>query len=307
MKFINLIPRVVTLVFAIQINAKAIEMEFVEVADGQGGVSYEYEIGKYEVTLDEYSAFLNAVGMPATFSGSGRRPVTVGWSDAVRFANWMHNGQPIGAPGPLTTERGAYDIYVVSGWPFFVENPAARYRLPTLAEWRKAAFYQPSESGGDIAWLYPTRSNDLPNSRNGSTTDPNSANFFRDDGVANGYNEGFAVPNPDVNGYLTDVGAFTLASSHYGTYDQGGNVWEWLNGPGIQSQWCVGGSWNSGHESLTGWAIIGGDEDWQPPSGEVGFRLVHFVEPLPEPSVNSLFIISMFVIRWGSRKRTAFG
>ena len=89
-----------------------------------GAVSYEYYIGTYEVTNDQYAEFLNAVTTNdndilyntnmnsnarggITRSGSagsytyavkpnmGDKPVNYVFpSDAARFANWMHNGQP---------------------------------------------------------------------------------------------------------------------------------------------------------------------------------------------------------------------
>jgi hypothetical protein len=34
----------------------------------------------------------------------------VSFYDALRFANWLHNGQPTGAQGNATTEGGAYTI-----------------------------------------------------------------------------------------------------------------------------------------------------------------------------------------------------
>ena len=55
--------------------------------------------------------------------------------------------------------------------------------------------------------------------------------FLRDDAIANGYNDGYAVTGStsysSSQNYLTDVGAYTSATSPYGTFDQGGNVWEW--------------------------------------------------------------------------------
>ncbi|NQU26490.1 MAG: SUMF1/EgtB/PvdO family nonheme iron enzyme [Candidatus Nealsonbacteria bacterium] len=113
---------------------------------GYGGVSYAYNIGKYEVTAGQYCDFLNAVDPSgtntlglyhfamdsdyrgcqitwnstlSTYDFSGRpsgteadwanRPVNfVSWADAARFANWMHNGQPSGEQGLSTTEDGAY-------------------------------------------------------------------------------------------------------------------------------------------------------------------------------------------------------
>jgi len=99
-----------------------------------GAVEYVYNIGTFEVTAGQYRDFLNAVD-PAgsnpyglynssmdsndygcqitwnagssTYDFSGRpsgtevdcvdRPVNyVSWGDAARFANWLHNGQPMG-------------------------------------------------------------------------------------------------------------------------------------------------------------------------------------------------------------------
>jgi hypothetical protein len=87
-----------------------------------GGVAYAYRIAKTEVTNAQYAAFLNAKatsdplglynadmatelggisrsGSPgsysyATIAGREAMPVNyVGWFDAVRFTNWLSNGQ----------------------------------------------------------------------------------------------------------------------------------------------------------------------------------------------------------------------
>jgi len=104
-----------------------------------GAVAYTYNIGKYEVTAGQYTDFLNAVAKTDTYGlyytdmsrtdfGSGiarsgssgsyaysvdpafvNRPVNyVSWGDSARFANWLHNGQPMGAQDLTTTEDGAY-------------------------------------------------------------------------------------------------------------------------------------------------------------------------------------------------------
>jgi sulfatase modifying factor 1 len=248
---------------------------------GFGSVNYGYAIGKYEVTLNQYTEFLNAVGATDTYGlynpsmasnpniagiaqvgtsgnytysalGSGNRPVTyVNWFDAARFVNWLHNGQPTGTQTAGTTETGAYTLNGASSGTGFPRNTNWTYGLPTEAEWYKAAYYQPATQGGDVDgyWLYPTQSNTTPNSRNGSASDANSANFERDDGIANGFNGGFAVNNspaiPTGNA-LTDAGAFNVAPSFYGTFDQGGNVFEFNDAVISSARGLRGGSWVRG-------------------------------------------------------------
>jgi hypothetical protein len=105
-----------------------------------GGVAYGYSIGKYEVTVGQYTAFLNAVAATDTYGlynpsmatdlniagiarpgtsgsysysviGSPNHPATyVSWGDAARFSNWLNNGQPMGAQNAGTTEDGAYTL-----------------------------------------------------------------------------------------------------------------------------------------------------------------------------------------------------
>ena len=218
--------------------------------DGYGGVEHRYSIGKYEVTNDQYVEFLNAVatvgdphglystemddgwngiggisrsgsGMPGnpwvyeTRPGRGNRPVNyVSWYDAVRFANWMHNGQPTGTQEASTTEDGAYDMSLSAG---VVRKPGARVFLPSEDEWYKAAYYK---GGGTAAgyWQYPTQSDIAP-----TPEAPPGMDLVN--GSANYYSGGFVDPTY----YTTEVGTYIgrPSDSAYGTFDQGGNMWEW--------------------------------------------------------------------------------
>ncbi len=67
-------------------------------------------------------------------------------------------------------------------------------------------------------WTYPTKSNTAPINTLPDTG--NHANFYDDYGTGNsGYT--------DPTNYLTPVGSFVLSPGPYGTYDMGGDVWQW--------------------------------------------------------------------------------
>jgi len=118
--------------------------------------------------------------------------------DALRFANWLHNGQ-----GEGDTETGAYTLngYSGSGGLEIQRNAGAKWFLTSEDEWYKAAYYK--GSGTDAGyWDYPTKSDSI--------------------------NTGMANYNAPV-GYTTDVGSYAYRGA-YGTYDQGGNIFEWNEG-----------------------------------------------------------------------------
>ena len=199
-------------------------------ATGHGAVDYTYRIGAYEVTRTEYAAFLNAVaatdthalynsamgivrsgsaGNYAYYAAGGQKPVAfVSWYDALRFVNWLQNGQPVGPQGAATTEDGAYTFN--SNTNVGPRNAGVQFFLPNEDEWVKAAYYQ---GGVDkFYWKYPTRSDALPVAESPPGSD-NSVNYS------------------NVVGAVTDVGAYSGTFGYYGTFDQAGNVWEWNESP----------------------------------------------------------------------------
>lgn len=209
---------------------------------GYGAVPYEYRIGKYEVTNAQYAEFLNTkdptgidtldLYLPsfcdrvqcginynaAAADGAkyvvkparGNHPVTyVTWYQAIRFANWLHNGQ-----GSGDTETGAYTLGPLSdsgGDPLngkdTTRNVGARWFLPSENEWYKAAYHKNDGVTGNY-WDYPMGSDAAPTAAI-SPGGVNSANFN------------------DVLGDVSPVGAYSLAPGPYGTFDQAGNVDEW--------------------------------------------------------------------------------
>lgn len=257
---------------------------------GFGNVDYDYRISKYEVTIQQYASFLNAVaasdpydlynpnmatdqtiagiarsGSPGAYtysviapSGSaikgasspGNRPIAyIDWFDAARFANWMHNGQ-----GNADTETGAYTLRGAKQGSTVPANPKARFAIPTQDEWYKSAYFSPRLNRGRGGYyVFPSQSFSDPGSIPGNSVakriKPNQANY---------YNGTFSVTqnalrsSVNTQNYLTDVGAFVDSSSYYGTFDQGGNVYEWVDTPGSTRQGRLrGGFWMSNMADLS--------------------------------------------------------
>ncbi|NLX13940.1 MAG: SUMF1/EgtB/PvdO family nonheme iron enzyme [Phycisphaerales bacterium] len=235
-------------------------------------MGYSYDIGKYPVTAGQYTAFLNAVaatdtyglyntkmgtydwgcqiqrsGSPGSYTYSvaadyADRPVNyVSWGDAARFANWLHNGQPTGVQGPGTTETGAYTLngaMTLSELSEVSRNADWRWAITSENEWYKAAYYDPDTNS---YYDYPTSQNSVPG-RDMNDVLGNNANYIGDP---------FPIDSPY---YTTIVGHFHNSVSPYGTFDQGGNVWEWTEAQ-VEFPWasyrCLrGGSFIYGVHSL---------------------------------------------------------
>lgn len=207
----------------------------VDPATGFGRVDYTYRISAYEVTIGQYAEFLNAVGamdvvglwdthlegvisrngLPGSYSYQLEDAPNVAfvgtYSNAMRFVNWLHNGQPSGNIGGGTTEAGAYTIG--SGLDE-VRSPDARFFIPSEDEWYKAAYHDPREAVDfgpnfdDNFWAYPTKNDFAPIAE-------------LPPGGSNSTNMDYAIGIP------TFVGSYSSTSSYYGTFDQAGNVREW--------------------------------------------------------------------------------
>ncbi|MCY2930765.1 MAG: SUMF1/EgtB/PvdO family nonheme iron enzyme [Planctomycetota bacterium] len=274
-----------------------------------GQVDCTYKICTFEVTAGQYTAFLSAVaetdayglynaGMANTTYGSGiarsgapgsyvysvdsdhvSRPANyVSWADAARFANWLHNGRPRGPQGLATTEDGAYYLNGATSNAALMavtRKPGATWAIPSEDEWYKAAYYK----GGSINagyWDYPTASNTAPG-RDTADASGNSANYL-----------GQSPNLIDPDHYTTLAGEFQNSPSPYGTFDQGGNVWEWNESVQYgEYRGLRGGSAGSADYHLQ----AANRDDLDSPSLEapaVGFRLVQ----VPEPGMMALLGIA---------------
>jgi formylglycine-generating enzyme len=286
-----------------------------------GSVTHDYRMGKYDVTIGQYVEFLNSVaandtyglynssmttdlniagiaqsGAPGNYTysaiGSPNKPVTyVSWGDASRFVNWLHNGQPTGAEDAGTTETGAYTLNgAVSDAALLAigRNAGARWFLPTESEWYKAAYYR--GFAGDYNEY--TTSTLSPPSAGPPGNAPHLANFY------NGF---FAVTgsptyDPSQN-YLTDVGAYSASADPYGTFDEGGNVFQW-NEAIIDGMYrgVRGGAWRQPF-----WEMSSSYRGINNPSEEdslTGFR----VATIPEPSTTVLTIVAICLTWWWQKR-----
>ena len=328
------LPRVVisigvaALLASLAVPAHAVTIDLVSVGNagntndttGYGGVNYSYQIGKYDVTIGQYTTFLNAVAATDTYSlyngsmatdfnvagiartgssgsytysaitnggNSANRPITyVSWFDSARFANWMANGQPTGAQSSTTTENGAYNVNgATSG-----NAPAKNVTNPNTSA--APTFFIPNENEWyKAAYFDPT----LNSGSGGYYTYATQSNAAPGNIIGSGTNQanyntgaGYSVTQSssyDLNqNYLTDVGAFSGSGSFYGTFDQSGNVFQWndLDGTSGSSRGLRGGFWDYGNPfDLSSSNSISFDPSYE--YYYIGFRLASPVA-VPEPS-----------------------
>ncbi|MEI8374821.1 MAG: SUMF1/EgtB/PvdO family nonheme iron enzyme [Planctomycetota bacterium] len=211
---------------------------------GFGAVAYAYQIGKFEVTLGEYCEFLNAAAKTdehelydprmekspengwsgikrsgdsgsytyAIIASRDKQPVGyVTWESCIRYVNWLSNGQ-----GKGDTEKGTYEFGAdgvkVSDHAALAKGTAAKWVMTSENEWYKAAYYDASKQGGAGYWQFPAKSDTAP------------------------------AANINSN-WPTEAGKFKDSASPYGTFDQGGNVWEYNDSQADGKVGLRGGSW----------------------------------------------------------------
>jgi len=216
-------------------------------------LTYDYYIGKYEVTFNEYDAYCEATGeSKRNVEGWGRgdRPViSVSWYDAKEYCNWLSEQEGLSkaydSEGKLLDKNGKQttDITQVEG-----------YRLPTEAEWEYAARggHKSSED-----YEYSGSNRILTNV------------WFKD----------------NSNHKTHEVAQ--KQSNELGIYDMSGNVWEWCYDKYSRDYYTVspkenpinfnsthhvirGGGWDSCAESCR---VAARSYSWHWARNDIGFRL----------------------------------
>jgi len=231
-----------------------------------------FVIGKFEVTVGQYRAFVEATDRPPLDSCRAWDEEASEWKDDAG-KSWQNPGFEQTDDHPVACVSWE-DATVYAAW--LTEQTGQTYRLPSEAEWEFAA-------------------------RAGTIT----RYFWGDDEVgcdfANGADETAKLENsnwvtmPCTDGYYTTSPVGTFSPNEFGLFDLHGNVWEWVEdswhesyegAPQDGSPWVKGnnsvrvmrgGSWGYEPEDLRS-AV----RDWSQPDFRdfsVGFRLARTLTP----------------------------
>lgn len=155
-------------------------------------------------------------------------------------------------------------------------NSGATVWLPDENEWFKAAYYDPAN--GTYSG-YATQSDTAPGNVIGTGT--NQANYSS--GLLFSVTQSGSYNS--IQNYLTAVGSFTDSASYYGTYDQSGEVFSWMDAAESYDPILRGGAWNDGdsydvssYERYVTGPTLG--------NAYTGFR----VASIPEPNAQALIL-----------------
>ena len=256
--------------------------------DPAGSVPYEYRIGKYEISEDmiDKANTLGGLGLTHDNRGTNKPATSLSWFEAAKFVNWLNTSTLNTAAYKFDGNGyGDFQLWEPGDAGYdpnnLYRNSLAKYVLPDVHEWYKAAYYDPS----GVYYDYPTGSDTTPTAVATGTAADTAV-----------YDQSFATGPADI----------TLAGglSPYGTMGQGGNVDEWeetefdLSSPlrGVR-----GGFWDLNFSVFLLSSERGGAN---PTNGisSVGFRVAS-IDNIPEPTTLALAGLGLLGVACLRRKR----
>jgi formylglycine-generating enzyme required for sulfatase activity len=240
-------------------------------------IDYGYEIMVTDVTVTQYTAFLNHALADGTLRIDGDQ--VVGFYPGDEFHGVRHEvrvdaGDYIFVPLSDPASRFAFDGTTFTVKPGYETHPTTDvtwfgawgycgyygYRLPTEMEWEKAA--RGSADNRPLPW--------------GEQTLRNNANFYasRDPFEDMGTFGSRTSPVGFFNGRTYDGYATLNSVSPYGLYDMAGNVWQWTGDvyEGQHYRYMRGGSKDTYEMDLRIWVRNNATPTYYSPG--VGFRCV---------------------------------
>ncbi len=183
---------------------------------GYGIVDYDYRMGVFEITNEQWNQFKASVGGTVTgdpstaydsdafYTGASQPTNNVSWYEAAQFVNWLststgHQAAYNFVDGELTL----WDSSEAADGSHLYRHKDAYYFLPSEDEWVKAAYWNGTE-----LQTYATEDDSIP------------------------------VANVDSSYDRFSDGPWNVGSGSKelnGTYDMMGNVLEWVESPFIYS------------------------------------------------------------------------
>lgn len=252
------------------------------------GVGYDYRMGVYEITNDQWSKFktelgvavtgtpTNAYDQEPTFTGINVPTNRVSWYEAAQFVNWLNTSTGHQAAYKFTGTQGQsnytmelWDAADAAGGTNLFRHKDAFYFLPTENEWVKAAYWNGT--------TLQTYSNAAPGDLLGGVPDPAKWNYN----------------HPGTAPWTVGSGVTELN----GTHDMMGNVAEWMESP------QNAGEYTSIRRALRGGAF-GQDElllratnqsfnYHYNEDSDIGFRVASKVAAVPEPGTAVMLLAAI--------------
>ena len=305
-----------------------------------GAVAYSYQIGKYDVTIGQYTSFLNAAdpngtnpngiynssmatdlniaGISYTAGASaGAKYSVMAVSGSAPFGGVTAANRPItyvswfdaarfsnwmtNGQGSGSTETGAYDLTTAAPGVAPAKTPGATFYIPTENEWYKAAYFSPNYGGVDSPGYYAYATQSDSAPGIIIGSGTNQANY-----TPYVYSVTQSAIGSASQNYLTDVGAFSGSGSFYGTFDQSGNVYQWNDLDGLassgSSRGLRGGGWGFWYDASLLSSSSSGSNGPSSEDPHVGFRLASPVV-VPEPSTYAMALAGLACGGWQMWRR----